>query len=325
MLPTLGLLWLQPAANAQTVKITSLGSRTGEFCELDRNLLFEDPSGVRILYDPGVTIAGGTDPRLGEIHTILLTHVHNDHIGNQKLNQDPNAPTAGCTATAPQTLAPNFNLAEIAAAKNSAIIVGRNMATFVAVKIQNIRGVPTPGCPSAGLGNEMTVPRTTPCTINLGDGGKRTVTRFEGESGVQIAIVPALHDNTVSPSLASSNVILSDPLRTNLTDNGLPAIVGPPTGYVLTFTNGLKVYLTGDTGIMAEMDTLVNRFYQPSLAVVNVNAGNAALMGPEEAAFAMSRLVKPKAVIPLHMIEATTGGRVNPGTNTARFIALMGV
>ena len=48
--------------NAQTVKITPLGSHAGELCQNDRALIFEDPSGVRVLYDAGAAIAGGTDP-----------------------------------------------------------------------------------------------------------------------------------------------------------------------------------------------------------------------------------------------------------------------
>ena len=38
---------------AQNVKITPLGSHTGELCERDRATIFEDPTGVRILYDAG--------------------------------------------------------------------------------------------------------------------------------------------------------------------------------------------------------------------------------------------------------------------------------
>ena len=56
-----------PLAQDQTVKITPLGARTGEFRSLDRALLFEDPSGVRILYDPGFTVAGGDNSRLGDV------------------------------------------------------------------------------------------------------------------------------------------------------------------------------------------------------------------------------------------------------------------
>src|SRR5439155_16606987 len=40
-------------AQAQNVKITPVGARTGDFCGTDRAMVFEDPTGVRILYDPG--------------------------------------------------------------------------------------------------------------------------------------------------------------------------------------------------------------------------------------------------------------------------------
>src|SRR5215471_20434561 len=84
------------AAHGKNVKITPLGQRTGEFCRLDRALLLEDPTGVRILYDPGNTIAGSTDARLGDVHVILITHAHGDHLGGSWLNQDPNAPNVSC-------------------------------------------------------------------------------------------------------------------------------------------------------------------------------------------------------------------------------------
>jgi len=81
-------LLLVPALSlAQTVKVIPLGSHDGELCSADRALLFEDPTGVRILYDAGATIAGGNDPRLGEVHAILLSHAHNDHIGGNKLTE----------------------------------------------------------------------------------------------------------------------------------------------------------------------------------------------------------------------------------------------
>ena len=38
-------------ANAQNVKITPVGSHPGELCANDRATIFEDPTGVRILYD----------------------------------------------------------------------------------------------------------------------------------------------------------------------------------------------------------------------------------------------------------------------------------
>lgn len=82
------------------------------------------------------------------------------------------------------------------------------------------------------------------------------------------------------------------------------------------------VYLSGDTGHTGDMVTIVNDFYGAHLAVMNM--GDIFSMGPEEAAFAVKRLIKPKSVIPEHANEeATSGGIVQPGTRTARFIALL--
>ena len=85
------LLCAAPAlcASAQTVKVTPLGGIDGEFCPQDRALVFEDPNGTRILYDPGRTVAGPNDPRLGKIDIILVSHTHGDHVGNAH-NKAPN-------------------------------------------------------------------------------------------------------------------------------------------------------------------------------------------------------------------------------------------
>jgi L-ascorbate metabolism protein UlaG (beta-lactamase superfamily) len=64
----------------------------------------------------------------------------------------------------------------------------------------------------------------------------------------------------------------------------LTAYAGPENGYVLTFTNGLVVYLSGDTGHTGDMATIVNDYYRADLAVMHM--GDVFSMGPEEAAFA---------------------------------------
>jgi L-ascorbate metabolism protein UlaG (beta-lactamase superfamily) len=99
---------------------------------------------------------------------------------------------------------------------------------------------------------------------------------------------------------------------------GLTAYAGPPTGYVLTFSNGLAVYLSGDTGITAEQDTVVRGHYGAKLVVMNI--GDVFTTGPTEAAFVVNELVKPNAVIPSHANEAaTSGGKVKAGTRTEKF------
>jgi L-ascorbate metabolism protein UlaG (beta-lactamase superfamily) len=63
-----------------------LGRHAGDLCRNDRALLFEDPTGVRILYDPGRTV-DESDPRLGEVDVMLLSHAHTDHIGDTRPNR----------------------------------------------------------------------------------------------------------------------------------------------------------------------------------------------------------------------------------------------
>src|SRR5512138_3272994 len=94
------------AASAQNVKVTPLGSHTGEFCATDRALIFEDPTGVRILYDAGQSVAGGADPRLGDVHVILLSHAHGDHIGDMKLAK---VDAGSCAKPETVPAAPNSN------------------------------------------------------------------------------------------------------------------------------------------------------------------------------------------------------------------------
>lgn len=72
-------------ARAQNVTITPLGATAGEFCVGDRALLFEDPSGVRVLIAPGRTVKGSGDVRLGALgsmHVLLIDHPHVDHMGD---------------------------------------------------------------------------------------------------------------------------------------------------------------------------------------------------------------------------------------------------
>src|SRR6266852_6707571 len=90
-------------------------------------------------------------------------------------------------------------------------------------------------------------------------------------------------------------------------------------GYVITFSNGLTVYLSGDTGQTSDMSVVVRNEYRADLAVINI--GDVFTTGPEEAAFAVNELVRPKSVIPSHANEvATSGGKVIPGTKTAKFL-----
>src|SRR5690349_19991987 len=108
------------AAAAQNVKVTPVGTHDGEFCAQDRALIFEDPNGTRILYDPGRSGMGGEDLRLCKIDIILVCHMHGDHAGNAhiaKLNDGECG-----TLQTPVQSTPTSNAVTFALAKKSKML-----------------------------------------------------------------------------------------------------------------------------------------------------------------------------------------------------------
>jgi len=295
-------------AFAQNVKITPLGSHEGELCANDRATLFEDPTGVRILYDVGHNLTGADDPRLGDIHLVLLSHVHGDHIGDQKLK----APGAGtCTNSGRVPAGPHSMTAEVAAAKNAVLVMTTDMGSFIGAKIRTITGgKPITPCPqSAGVTN---VPVATSCRSNTHLGGAFIARAPNASQSVEITIVYASHANNVPLSL------LSEAQRANLGSDGASLVIGPPTGYVIKFTNGLTAYLSGDTGIHTEMKTVVNEYHKANLAVLNLGPSAGTVMS---GAYAMNELVRPASVILTHPNEAVTeGGVLRPASRAAALI-----
>ncbi|HSP01049.1 MAG TPA: MBL fold metallo-hydrolase, partial [Thioalkalivibrio sp.] len=282
---------LPAQAEENVVKVTPLGSHDGEFCSRDRALVFEDPNGTRILYDAGRTVAGPDDPRLGRIDVVLVSHMHGDHVGDQRISET-NQGSCASPDTGVSTL-PQSNTVDIAVKKNAKIVTGSEMPAFFAAKLK-------------GAG---------------GDPGNSLLVRFGGErevGGVAITTVPAVHSNGVAPSF------LTGPLAEHLKAAGVGASVGPPTGYVLTFSNGLVVYLSGDTGITAEQKLVVNEHYGAGLVVMNI--GDTFTTGPEEAAYVINDLIRPQAVIASHANEAATDkGVVRDDTRTGQFVSLSSV
>jgi L-ascorbate metabolism protein UlaG (beta-lactamase superfamily) len=293
---------------AQNVKITPVGSHPGELCANDRATIFEDPTGVRILYDVGHTVTGADDGRLGDIHVVLLSHAHGDHIGDQKLK----AVGAGTCANSDRVPAtPNSTTAEIAAAKNAAIAMTTDMGTFIGRKIQSIRGKPVGLCPQTA-GGATDVPVATSCRSNTHLGGAFIAKAPNAAQGVEITVVYASHANTVPLSL------LSETQRANLAPDDTSIVLGPPTGYVVRFTNGLTAYLSGDTGIHTEMKTVVNEYHKANLAVLNLGPSAGTVMS---GAYAMNELVRPASVILSHPNEAVTeGGKLRPASRAAALV-----
>lgn len=284
----LGVATIAMPAAAQNVKITPLGSHDGEFCPLDRAMIFEDPDGTRILYDAGRTVRGAKDPRLGKIDAILLSHVHGDHLGD--LHQ-PSANAGECAKPDFSVSAvPNSNTVNIAIEKQAPIIVGGEMSSFLQTKVKGLGGDPAKLVRLVRFGASTMV-------------GK-----------VMVAGVPAVHSNGLPPAF------LEKEQAQLLEKNGLTAYVGPPGGFVLRFSNGLTAYLSGDTGITAEQDLVIRGHYKANMAVMNIG-GFPFTTGPVEATYVVNDLVKPNSVIASHANEpATLNGKLVPTSKTAAFV-----
>ncbi len=284
-LGAIGVLLALPAL-AQSVKVTPLGGIDGEFCPQDRALVFEDPNGTRVLYDPGRTVAGADDPRLGKIDVILVSHMHGDHVGNAH-TKAPNSGSCDKPDTSVSAM-PNSSAVNIALAKKAKIVTGSEMPPFFAAKLK----------------------------ANGGDPANSMLARFGGSvtvGGVRIATVTAMHSNGLDPDYIGGD------LGKAMKEAGIAGDVGLATGYVLKFSNGLVAYLSGDTGITADQELVVRGHYGAKLAVINI--GDGFTTGPAEAAYVINDLVKPASVIPSHANEVgTVNGKVRPGSKTEAFM-----
>ncbi len=305
---SLALAAAAATAAAQNVKITPIGSHPGELCASDRAIVFEDPTGVRFLYDPAHNVTAGDDPRLGTVHMVLLSHMHGDHVGDQKLK----APGAGTCANPERVPAPSSTTAEVAAAKNAALVMTRAISGFVATKIQALRpgGKPIGFCPQKD--GATIVPVETVCASQTDLGGVFVAKTANAPRGVEIAIVYASHVNNAPPAL------LSQPQQDAAKADGAVFEYGPATGFVVRFTNGLVAYLSGDTGIHSEMKTVVNEYHHANLAVLNLG-NNPGIF--QSGAHAMNDLVRPASVILTHPNEPVTeNGKPRPVSRTAALI-----
>ncbi|WP_262272420.1 metal-dependent hydrolase [Microvirga yunnanensis] len=109
--------------------------------------------------------------------------------------------------------------------------------------------------------------------------------------GVRIHMVPADHSSSLDYNILG----IRTPDESASIRQGGGA--GVSVGYVIEMENGFKIYHTGDTAAFGDM-ALIRELHKPDLALVCI--GGFFTMGPEEAAYAVRELIKPKAVIPIH-------------------------
>src|SRR5919109_495774 len=79
-------------------------------------------------------------------------------------------------------------------------------------------------------------------------------------------------------------------------DDGQVIYGGEPCGYVIEFSNGIRIYHAGDTAVFGDMQ-IIRDLYKPAIAMHPI--GDHYTMGPRETAYAC-KLLRPKTVIPMH-------------------------
>lgn len=72
---------------------------------------------------------------------------------------------------------------------------------------------------------------------------------------------------------------------------------GAGVGYVITCEDGFKIYISGNTGLSADM-TIIRDYYQPDLVILSV--AGILTIDPDAACYASNTLLHAKHVVPSH-------------------------
>jgi hypothetical protein len=164
-------------------------------------------------------------------------------------------------------------------------------------------------------GDDHTVPFAATCLAGNNLGGTRSFKTASATRAVEITIVPASHDSTPPRAL------LNEAERRDLEPDNMSMPLGPPSGYVIRFTNGLVMYLTGDTAVHADQKTVVADFHKPTVMVLNLGLSAITMAS---GAYIANDIVKPQTVVITHPNEAATqGGKARPGSRTDQISGLL--
>ena len=102
--------------------------------------------------------------------------------------------------------------------------------------------------------------------------------------GIKVTAVHAEH---------SSELVWHNPA----TDKDETHFGGEPVGWIIELENGFRIYHAGDTAVFGDM-RLIGERYKPDLALVPI--GGNFTMEPADAAWAVTQMIKPRVVIPMH-------------------------
>lgn len=109
--------------------------------------------------------------------------------------------------------------------------------------------------------------------------------------GIKFSLVPASHTNS------------------DMGSEGKIEMIGTAAGYVIELENGQKVYVSGDTGLTADMKFVVGDYHKPHISILP--AVGFLVMEPEQAAYA-ANVTGCKYAIPFHDFPREVSDAADP-------------
>jgi L-ascorbate metabolism protein UlaG (beta-lactamase superfamily) len=122
-------------------------------------------------------------------------------------------------------------------------------------------------------------------------------------------VAPTNYGATVDYQGIKFSMVSATHTSTEMDSQGRPEIVGTASGYVIEFENGEKVYVSGDTGLTADMKFVVADYFKPDISILPVIG--LFMMEPDQAAYA-ANIIGSKYVIPSHDFPKELSEAANP-------------
>jgi len=122
-------------------------------------------------------------------------------------------------------------------------------------------------------------------------------------------VIPTGIGATVDFQGIKFSMVSASHTSSEMVQEGKAEVVGSAAGYVIEFENGYKVYVSGDTGLTADMKFVVADYHKPHISILPVCG--LFMMEPEQAAYA-ANVIGSGHVIPTHDFPGNPSDAADP-------------
>lgn len=122
-------------------------------------------------------------------------------------------------------------------------------------------------------------------------------------------VIPTSFGATVDLERIKFSLVPASHTNSEMLPDGKIGMVGSAAGYVIEFEHGLKIYVSGDTGLTADMKFVVGDYHKPDVSILPVIGF--LMMEPEQAAYA-AHVTGCRLVIPSHDFPRNVSDAADP-------------